>query len=151
MRRRIAGLIAMSGIAAIPAISDAAPAGHAATVKVAVNPSAGSPMTHFAVSFRAVQASDGMVRVTYRIGAAIPPQRHAGCQAGVGATVGPKKAGSTARLVLAPNRPGGWCLGTFRGRIWELITIVCPAGRACPDIVPAPRLVGTFTFRVTRG
>jgi hypothetical protein len=151
MRRTIAALIAISGIAAIPAISDAAPDGHAAMVKVVVKPSTGSPRTQFEVSFRAAQASDRTIRNSYRINAALPPQGHGGCQAGAGATVRPTKAGSTARVVLAPNRPGGWCAGNFRGQVWDVITVVCPVGRACPDIVPAPRMIGTFTFRVTRG
>ena len=51
MRWRVATLIAMLGIAAIPAVSDAAQPGHAAMLTVAVQPSAGSARTHFAVSF----------------------------------------------------------------------------------------------------
>ena len=148
MRRRIAALIAVSGIAAVPAISDAAPAGHGATVKVGVKPAAGSQRTHFAVSFRAAQASEGMVRATYRITAAL--HGPGGCQASAVATVRPTKVGSIARVVLSPSHPAGWCAGTFRGQVWDVITIVCPVGRACPDIVPAPRVVGTFTFHVTR-
>jgi hypothetical protein len=149
MRRRIAVLLAMSGVVAIPAVSDAASAGHAAMVKVAVKPAAGSPSTHFAVSFRAAQASEGFVRNTYRVNAGL--QGHQGCQASAVATVRPTKAGSIARVVLSPSRAAGWCAGTFRGQVWDVITIVCPVGRACPDIVPAPRMIGTFTFRVTRG
>jgi hypothetical protein len=89
-----------------------------------------------------------MVRVTYRVNAAV--KGHGGCQASTASTVRPTTAGSTARVVLSPSRSAGWCAGTFRGQVWDVITIVCPVGRACPDIVPAPRMIGTFTFRVTR-
>jgi hypothetical protein len=148
MRRRIAALIAVAGIAAIPAVSDAAQPARAPMLNITVRPRAGSPTTQFAVSFRATQASEGMVRNTYRITAAV--QGHPGCQSSAVATAAPTRAGSTVRVALAASRPAGWCAGTFRGQVWDVITIVCQPGRACPDIVPAPRIVGTFSFRVTR-
>jgi hypothetical protein len=148
MRRRVAALIALFGIAAIPAVSDGAQPGHAAMPAVSVKPPAGSARTHFAVSFRAAQATGPAVHHIYRITADV--QGHGRCQSTAVAEVPPTRAGSTVRVVLSPSRPAGWCVGTFRGTVWDVITVPCPVGKACPDILPAPRIVGRFTFRVTR-
>jgi hypothetical protein len=147
MRWRVAALIAVAGIAAIPAVSDAAQPGHAASLNVAVKPSAGSSTTHFAISFRAGQTTGRAVHNLYRATAAVG--RHGSCQSSATAIVPATAAGSTARVVLSPSRPAGWCAGTFGGEVWDVISEPCPVGRACPDIVPAPRMVGRFTFRVT--
>jgi hypothetical protein len=55
------------------------------------------------------------------------------------------------RVVLAPSRSRGWCAGTFRGQVWDVLTEPCPQGEVCPAIVAPPRMVGKFAFRVTRG
>jgi hypothetical protein len=148
MRWRVAALIAMLGIAAIPAVSAAAEPGHASTLKVAVKPAAGSPRTHFAVSFRAALTTWRAFHNVYRITAAVPGP--GGCQSDAVAAVPPTKAGSTVRVVLSPSRATGWCAGTFRGQVWDVIGESCPVGKVCPALPPAPQMVGRFTFRVTR-
>jgi hypothetical protein len=149
MRRRAAALIAMLGIAAIPAVSDAAAPAHVATLKVAVRPSAGSQRTHFAVSFRAPRTSGLTAHHIYRITADV--QGHGSCQSSVVTEVPPTKAGATVGVVLSPTRRAGWCGGTFRGQVWDEIVEPCPIGKACPALLPAPQMVAKFTFRVTRG
>jgi len=151
MRWRVATLIAMLGIAAIPAVSDAAQPGHAAMLTVAVQPSAGSARTHFAVSFRAALTAGPARHVVYRITAGAGG--HVGCQAGAAAQAPPTTAGSTVRVVLSPSRPAGWCAGTYRGQVWEVFSEPCPIGEACPAVYPqpAPQVVGKFSFRVTPG
>jgi hypothetical protein len=151
MRRRVATLIAMSAIAAIAAVSDAAQPAHAAMLTVTVKPSAGSARTHFAVSFRAALSTGPARHVIYRITAAAGG--HGGCQAGAAAQAPPTTAGSTVRVALSPSRPAGWCAGTFRGQVWEVFSEPCPIREACPAIQPqpAPQMVGKFSLRVTRG
>jgi hypothetical protein len=147
MRWRVAALIAVAGIGAIPALSEAAQPGHALLLRVVVRPSTGSPRTHFAVRFRASQTSGRAVHNLYRVTAAV--QGHGGCQSSATAIIPATKAGSTARVVLSPSRAAGWCAGMFGGQVWDVISEPCPVGRICADIMPAPRMVGRFTFRVT--
>ena len=150
MRWRVAAALALAGIAGIPAVSGASPTDRAATVSVSVNPKAGSPRTHFAVSFRAAQATGRVAHQYYRVVARV--RKHGGCLASVSATVPPTKAGAMVHVVLSPSEPARWCPGTFRGQLWVVISEACLPGQACPAaILPLPRLVGTFTFRVTRG
>jgi len=139
---------AMSAIALIPAVSEAAWVGHASALQVAVRPPSGSPRTHFAVSFRVPPGTGRNYRHVYRITAGT--RSAAGCQARTAAEVPPTKGGVTVRVVLSPSRSAGWCAGTFHGQVWDEIIMRCPVGKACPAIVPAPQVVGRFTFRVTR-
>jgi hypothetical protein len=141
-------LVAMSGVAAIPAVSDAAGRGHASALQVAVRPASGSPRTQFAVSFRAPLGTGRNYQHVYRITAGT--RSGGGCQARTAAEVPPTKAGATVRVVLSPSRSAGWCAGTFHGQVWDELIMRCPVGKACPAIVPAPQVVGRFTFRVTR-
>jgi hypothetical protein len=60
----MAALIAVMGIAGIPAVSNAAQA-TAAKMQVAVKPYTGSTKTHFAVSFRAA-VQTGVMSSLYR-------------------------------------------------------------------------------------
>ena len=142
-------LIALAGIVTVPAASEAVQPGHAAALRVSVNPSAGSTSTHFAVSFRAALTTGRSAHNVYRVTAS--ERGSGGCQSGVGAVAPPSKAGSTVRVVLAPVGSKRWCRGTFRGQVWDVITMACPVGKACPAIEPLPQMVGKFTFRVTRG
>jgi hypothetical protein len=103
-----------------------------------------------------------------------------GCNSAVSSTVDQAVAGSMSHVQLSPNNGHGhWCGGLFRGQIAEYVTtscgcpgpvhaaIVCPLGarsasgkpRLCPlkqarstgpDIMVAPRTVGTFSFRVRK-
>jgi hypothetical protein len=99
------------------------------------------------VRFRAAVTTGGTVHQLYRITAGT--RTRSGCQPDAAVVPAPTKAGATVRGVLKPGEPGGWCLGTFRGQVW--LTQPCPIGEACPAVEPMPRLVGRFTFRVTRG
>ena len=66
----------------------------------------------------------------------------------------PSHAGATVHVTLAPAAHRGWCAGTFRGQVWNVLTEPCPVGRACPAIQPLP-VVGKFMFareaRLSRG
>ncbi len=53
--------------------------------------------------------------------------------------------------MLAPNGSSRWCAGTFRGQVLHVLVEPCPAGKLCPAILAPPQVIGTFTFRVTRG
>jgi hypothetical protein len=145
----VAALVALSGMAAIPAVSDALQAQPATSVKVSVKPHNGSTKTHFAVSFRAAVSTGVGFHSMYRVTASGP--RHASCQSSVAVAAAPTNAGRTARVVLAPRGSARWCAGTYHGQVWDVITLVCPPGKACPALEPRPQLVGKFTFRVTRG
>jgi hypothetical protein len=118
---------------------------------VAVNPSSGSSRTHFVISFRAAETTGtvGPMHRTYRVTASDQPR--GGCQSNATGQVPSSKAGAEVRVVLSPSRSSGWCPGTFRGELWNVITITCPPREACPAILPRPQLVGRFSFRVTRG
>lgn len=149
MRWRVAVLMALSGMVAVPAASDAMAPAHAAMLSVSVAPHAGTATTHFTVRFRAAVSTGSSAHNTYRITAST--RTRSGCQADAAVVPAPTKAGSTVHGVLKPGQPGGWCVGTFRGQVWDLVTQRCPIGEACPAIESPPRLVGRFTFRVTRG
>jgi hypothetical protein len=96
-------------------------------VGVSVNPQAGSPRTHFAVSFRAAQAPGRVAHHYYRVVARV--RKHGGCLAGVSATVPPNNAGAMVRVVLSPSEPARWCPGTFRGQLWVVISEACLPAR----------------------
>jgi hypothetical protein len=141
--------LALCGIAMIPAVSDAAQTGRAAMIRVSVTPGSGSARTRFAVSFRTAQATGREFHNVYRITADVRARK--GCQGSAAAPVPPTKAGATVHVVLAPSGSARWCAGTYSGRVWDVIVESCPAGKACSLLVPAPQLVGKFSFRVTRG
>ena len=142
-------MIALFGMAAVPVASGAAPSGHVSVLSVSVRPAAGPARSHFVVSFRAAQTTGPRAHKSYRITAGGPA--HAGCQSSATVVAPGTQAGSTVRVVLSPSGSAGWCAGTFRGRVWEVIAVPCPAGKACPAIIVPPLTVGRFTFRVTRG
>jgi len=149
MRRRVAALLALSGMVAIPAVSDGAQPRATGSVSVSVKPRTGSSRTHFAVSFRAALSTGRDFHNLYRITA--NDGTHSGCQAAVGMTAAPTRANSTVRVMLAPSGSKRWCAGTFHGQVWDVITVACPPREACPAIEPLPHQVGKFSFRVTPG
>lgn len=150
-RWRVAASIVVLGIAGAPAISSAAEAGGASTLHVTVKPRTGLPTTHFAIGFRAPEASGtvGSIHRTYRVTAG--DQAKTGCQSSVTVNAAPSKAGANVRVALSPGKSDSWCAGTFSGAVWDVETVVCEPGQVCPDIEIAPQKIGTFTFRVTRG
>jgi hypothetical protein len=151
MRWRVAIAIALLGIAVIPGVSGAAPPGGGATLRVSVKPATGSPATNFVISFKAEQTTGviGVAHDTYRITASGPAG--GSCQASAAGQAPPTHAGATVRVSLAPAGHRRWCAGTFRGQVWNVVVPPCPTYRACPQLVPLPRMVGKFSFRVRRG
>src|SRR5437763_5095164 len=142
MRCRVAALIALFGLAAIPAVSGGAQPSHPSLLKVSVRPGVGSTRTAFAVSFPAAAPTGAIVpaRHVYRITAADPARGQ--CQSSAVAQAAHGKARSLVRVVLSPSRSSGWCPGTFRGEVWDVISDPCPRGKACPAVLPPPRLLG---------
>ena len=152
MRVRAATLIAIFGIALVPGISGAAQPISAPSLHVSVKPASGSRTTHFVIGFKSAQTTGpiGSGHDLYRLTASVKSQG-GGCQSSVSAVAPPSHAGATVHVTLAPAAHRGWCAGTFRGQVWNVLTEPCPVGRACPAIQPLPRVVGKFTFRVKRG
>jgi hypothetical protein len=148
MRLRVAVLIALFGVAAIPGVSDAIQPYGQPSLKVSVKPRSGSRATHFVISFKSAETT-GPGHGLYRVTASVTPPGK--CQARTSVVAPPSHTGATVHVTLAPSRPRGWCAGTFRGQVWNDLVEPCPVGKACPAIVPLPRIVGTFTFRVNRG
>jgi hypothetical protein len=144
-------LIALSGLAAAQAVPDAARANRTPMLNITVKPRSGSVTTRFVISFRAAETTGriGSVHRMYRITAS--GRGRGGCQASAVAQATPSRAGAMVHVLLAPARSNAWCAGTFRGQVWEALRPACPVGKACPAIVPLPRMVGKFTFRVSRG
>jgi hypothetical protein len=143
-------LIAVTGMAVVPAVSDAVQPGRtAATIRVSVKPGVGSGRTHFGVSFRAAVTTGARFHNIYRVTAGNGTR--SGCQSALAVVAPATKAGSTVHVVLAPSGSKRWCSGTFHGVVWEVIVERCPVGKACPAIEPLPSKVGKFTFRVSSG
>ena len=151
MRRRVAASIAVLTVAGVPAVAVASQATGTAALHVSVKPGTGSLHTRFAVSFRAPETTGtiGGVHRSYRVTATEP--KRSGCQSSAAAVPPASKAGANVRVVLSPSNAHGWCAGTLSGTVWEIDAFVCPPGEACPALLPAPRRLGTFSFRVTRG
>jgi hypothetical protein len=158
MRWRIATSLALLGIAGIPAVSDAASASRhahsAASVHVSVKPRTGSPSAHFAISFRA-GVSTGLVGTldrSYRV--AVGAAKRSGCESSTSTVAPASGQGAMVHVTLSPRKRTAWCTGTYQGQVWlDQATRCGPplAQVACPQFVIRPQMVGTFTFRVTRG
>ena len=150
MRWRAAASIALFGIAAIPGISGAAEPIGQPSLHVSVKPASGSSTTRFRLTFKVAQTTGGIGGgVIYRITAS--DSGHGRCVSSTSAVAPPTLAGGTVRVTLAPTAHSRWCAGTFRGQVWSQPFAPCPVGKACPAILPLARMVGKFTFRVTRG
>ena len=141
MRGRFATLLALAGIAALPA-----PA--AAKNRITMKPSAGGARTHFVIGFTAPQKTTGQIGTLrrYEINAR-GPARH-GCQSFAFATVGAKRNGARVSAKLIPTGNSSWCAGTFHGRIVETMRPVCGPAKACPQYIAVVRTIGKFTFHV---
>jgi hypothetical protein len=152
MRWRVAALIAVVGIAAIPGSSGAAQLVGAPGVHVSVKPASGSPTSHFRISFTAVQATGALGGGNvYRITASDSRSGPVKCLGSTSVATPPTLTGAVVRATLAPAGHKRWCPGTFRGQVWSVLLPPCPVGEACPAILPQPRMVGRFTFRVVHG
>jgi len=123
-----------------------------ACLHVSVKPASGSSTTHFRISFTAPQATGAVGGGNiYRITASDPRSGGGKCMSSTSAVAPPTLAGATVRVTLAPPAHKPWCAGTFRGQVWSVLFPPCPVGKACPAILPQPRMVGKFTFQVRRG
>jgi hypothetical protein len=153
MRWRIAVAIAVLGIAGIPAVADGVQVHATSSMHVSVSPGTGSTSRHFAVSFRAGVATgqSGLMVRSYRVTASA--SKRSGCQWNAAASARPAAKGAMVRVTLSPGERSAWCTGTYKGQVWLYQTVRCgpPVDIVCPQIVIRPLLVGTFTFRVTRG
>jgi hypothetical protein len=138
--------VAVLGMALVAPLSYAA-ALNVPTVRVSVSPRAGSRRTHFRVSFYAAPLSPGAAERRYKITAA--DSAHGSCKSSATATTRSSAGGTTIRVTLGPGRSRDWCAGTYKGQVWATDTSV-GCGIACPAIVPAPELIGKFSFRVKR-
>jgi hypothetical protein len=152
MRWRVAALIAVLGVAAIPGSSGAAQPVGAPAVHVSVKSVSASPTTHFRISFTAVQAAGALGGGNvYRITASGRSAGAGKCVARTAVVAPATLTGAIVRATLAPAGHKRWRLGAFRGQVWSLLLPPCPAGHACPAILPPSRMVGRFVFRVLHG
>ena len=160
MRRRVAASIAVLGIAATAAVSqaaagDAPPTARAAsTMHPAVSPRTGSTRAHFVVSFHtgvSTERSGTLVR-SYRVSASAG--KRSGCVWSGAATAPAAAQGALVRVTLVPGGHSAWCAETYQGQVVLSQTVRCgpPSAQvACPAIEVRPEVVGRFSFRVTRG
>jgi hypothetical protein len=141
MRVGLALLLAVAGIAALPASA-------AARNRITMKPSAGSGRTHFVIGFTAPQKTTGAsgMLLRYEISAR-GPARH-GCQSFAYATVGARRNGARVSAKLIPTGASSWCAGTFHGRIVETMRPVRGPAKACPQYIAIVRTLGKFTFHV---
>ena len=142
---------ALALLVAAVAAASASAAGLGPTTRVTVKPGTGTPQTRFAFSFRvpvAIGTSGSLVR-SDTLSASGPRGAH--CQSGVTKTVGPAKRGKRVKLTMRPAKGrGGWCAGEWHGTVLQHSFVRCNPSpvRACPDLVIAPRVIATFSFRV---
>jgi hypothetical protein len=150
MRRILLACLTAAGIVAVPLVSAAQGTHRRAGTKVTVTPDVGAPPTQFVLSFVAPARTGvlGLLERRYQV-RAVGPQSQ-GCGTGSAfAEVPPTRKGQHVAVTLAPARgAGGWCVGTFRGRLQESDGPVCRKGRACPQFKSTLRTVGRFSFRV---
>jgi hypothetical protein len=149
MRWRLAAWIALVALAGISAVADAAQPNSTPMLHVSVTPQTGSAHTRFAISFRsaATTGTFGHLHRDYSVTARGPGG--GGCQSSATVVAPPSNAGTHVRVMLSPSHSSGWCDGTFRGTVWDVVTLNC--GNACAAALPPSSMIGKFTFRVTRG
>jgi hypothetical protein len=134
-------LLAGAGLLGLLVLAQSGLAGER-SVPVVVAPAAGGPGTTFVVSFRAPARTGviGSIRLRDLLTVA-PVSVGTGCVGPVSIPVPDARRGEHVRIRLDPRTLGGiWCIGSYRGKVVELQTAVCPSGTACPTYV---RLVGT--------
>jgi hypothetical protein len=122
------------------------------TTKVTVKPGSGTPRTHFALSFRVPVATGrfGMVQIADTLSVTGPAGTD--CQSRAIRALKPAKKGKRIKMTLKPAKHG-WCAGRWRGTVVQSESERCSptAGRVCPDLVVAPRVIASFHFRVKPG
>ncbi len=148
MRRwMICGALATALLAVMAATATAATLGP--TTRVTVKPGSGTPATRFAFSLRVPVATGrfGLLSRTDTLSVTGPPG--AQCESRASRALKPAKKGKRVKLTLRPAK-SGWCVGKWRGTVLQTEAFRCSptAGRVCPDLVVAPRVIGSFRFRV---
>lgn len=136
----------------------------AAATRVTVAPRTGNASTRFAVRFRNPYRTGRRGGVqTWEVASVSDRAATGRCTSQMSLQLAPAGAGRTMRFRLAPTR--SWCTGRYSGTITlyrnfgcqgppRAISTVSPTARpvvvACPETVPAPVLVGRFSFKVAR-
>ncbi len=165
MRRNALAALVPVGIAAVLAISLAS-CGQASTSsssagassstnagpparELTVTPSTGGPTTTFSLRFIAPASSavGSASKIGYTLGLAAPSG--SACVASRSIQIPAATKGDPVSVALDPTRLGGtWCQGTYKARVLELQTPVCPPGAMCPQFVRVIETVGTARFMV---
>ncbi len=116
-----------------------------AQVALKVTPAAGGRSTTFTVSFVSPSRTGivGSRRLRDEISVSAGSVS-AGCQATRQAMLPNLRKGEHAQIKLAASN---WCTGTYKGRLLQLQSIVCPPGAMCPQYIRLTTL-GTFSFTV---
>jgi hypothetical protein len=169
MRPKVAASLVVIVIAALPACSAASKVastasktssttsasgpgatqiGTAKGAKITVKPATGHSHTHVVVTFTAPERTGQFNGAERRYVVGANAQQRQGCVAGASKSVGASRAGARVSVTLTPVGGGGWCTGTFRGKIIETTMPRCAAGKVCPAFIGVLRTIGTFKFRV---
>jgi hypothetical protein len=148
MRRwTICGALATALLVLVAASATAAKLGP--TTRVTVKPASGMPHTRFAFSLRVPVATGrfGTLSRSDTLSVTGPPGTH--CESRASHALKPAKKGKRVTLTLRPAK-SGWCAGRWRGTVLQTESFRCSptAGRVCPDLVVAPRVIASFRFRV---
>lgn len=112
-----------------------------------VRPAAGSPATAFVVSFVSPVRTgvSGSTRLRYLLAVSGP----GACRSALQKSLPDAARGARVTVRLDPRVLGrNWCPGTYRGRVLEVQTAVCPAGTACPTYVLVRGTAAHFSFVV---
>lgn len=146
-------VLALAGIAAIPAFSLASGDGSSAAPGLTVTPSTGSPTVSLTFVFRAPDRSGSSAgtRIGYGLSVTGPAGTgsEAGCVAAREVPVPDATKGSEVSVTVDPTDSGGaWCQGTFTARVSEFATPVCALGALCPQLVRLIGIVGSTRFRI---
>jgi hypothetical protein len=143
-------LLVALAVIAVPALSAVTPAGHQAAAKITVKPTVGTPRTRFVVSFVIPGRAGLGGAFSTRYAVTASDRRQRGCASSASAMIVSPLLGDRLKLSLDAPRSGGWCVGTFAGRIQEYQTPVCGPLQACPEFIRFVGTVGKFSFRVER-
>lgn len=120
------------------------------SVRIHVTPPVGSTHTVFVLSFRAPERT-GLYGSSQRhdVLTASAQAGSSGCVKTIDVKIPDARAGAAVRVAADPRKLGGqWCQGTYRGRIEELQSAVCPRGALCPTYVLVRGTVGRFSLHV---
>jgi hypothetical protein len=130
--------------------------GHAATTRsgtaaprVRVQPAVGTRHSQFRVDFRP-GAKPASMKVSSRYEVRVTGPDRSGCEGSAIVALRALSHSTLQRAQLAPaGGSGGWCRGTYHGRVERLIVPVCrPPAMACPMFIAVAGTVARFSFRV---